>query len=244
MPRARELLRGPLDAVAFLTVVPAPGGDLAEATPWFALVGALVGALGGGVRSATFRLLGPDPSTVLALIAIVAVTGALHQDGLADSFDGLGVRGNRERRLSAMRDSSTGAFGVLALIGWALLLYTALAPLDGPRGFKTLVVAGALSRAAILLHGYAAGPARADGLGASLTVTAPALIAGAVSAAAIALPVMKPGQGAIAFGVAAAVAAAWTWFSRRAFGGRTGDTFGAAVALTELAVCLTLLSAA
>jgi adenosylcobinamide-GDP ribazoletransferase len=244
VPSPRELLRGLLHAVAFLTIIPAPGGELDEATPWFPVVGALVGAIGGGVRSATFRLLGPDPSTVLALIAMVAVTGALHQDGLADTFDGLGVRGDRERRLNVMRDSSTGAFGVLALIGWALLLYTALAPLNGPRGFKTLVVAGALSRAAILLHGFATQPARSDGLGASVRITALQLIAGGASAAVIALIVMKPGEGAISFGVAAGVAIAWTWFSRRAFGGRTGDSLGAAAALTELAVCLALLAGA
>jgi adenosylcobinamide-GDP ribazoletransferase len=260
-----ELLRGPLDAIAFLTIIPVsagaptptgpgvesgladapvPASALAHAPAWFPLVGALIGALGGGVRSATFRLLGHDPSTVLALVAIVVLTGALHQDGLADCFDGLGVRGDRERRLSAMRDHATGAFGVLALVGWGLLLYTAVAPVNGPRGFETLVVAGALSRAAILVHGYAAPPARTDGLGASLNVGALVLLAGAGCAAVIALPVFGWAEGAIALGVAAAVAAGWTWFCRRAFGGRTGDTLGAVSALAELAVCLTLLAGA
>lgn len=248
MRRTRELLRGPLDAIAFLTIIPVPGpastATLGDGAASFPLVGALAGALGGGVRSATFRLLGHDPSTILALVAIVVVTGALHQDGLADCFDGLGVRGDKQRRLNAMRDSSTGAFGVLALIGWALLLYTAVAPVNGPRGFETLVVAGALSRAAILLHGYAARPARTDGLGAAMHVSAPILIVGVASAAAIALPIFWVAEGAIAVGVATAVAGAWTMFCRHAFGGRTGDTLGATSALTELAVCLTLLAGA
>ena len=246
MPRARELLRGPLDAVAFLTIIPVPHGDgrVDDAAASFPLIGALTGAVGGGVRSATYELLGHDVSTILALTAIVVVTGALHQDGLADSFDGLGVRdGDKARRLAAMRDHATGAFGVLALIGWALLMYTAVRPVNGPRGFETLIVAGALSRAAILLHAYAAPPARTDGLGASLRINATVLVAGAICAAAIAIPIFKV-DGVIAFGVATAVAAAWSRFCRNAFGGRTGDTLGATAALTELAVCLTLLAGA
>ena len=67
---------------------------------------------------------------MLALVVLVAVTGALHQDGLADCADGLGVRGDRERRLAVMRDSAIGAFGTLALIGWALLLIAALPTLE------------------------------------------------------------------------------------------------------------------
>jgi adenosylcobinamide-GDP ribazoletransferase len=240
---ARELLRGPLDAIAFLTIIPVPSEGLDDAPMWFPLVGALVGAVGGGVRSATFELLGHDVSTILALTAIVVVTGALHQDGLADSLDGLGVRGDREKRLDVMRDSSTGAFGVLVLIGWALLMYSAVKRVNGPRGFETLVVAGAVSRAAILLHAYAAPPARKDGLGAAISVSATTMTAGAVCAAAIAVPVFNL-DGVIALGVAAGVAVAWTAFTRHAFGGRTGDTLGAVSALTELAVCLTLLAGA
>src|ERR1700757_3136511 len=82
-------LRG---AIAFLTIAPvpsAPDTGLAVAAGWFPLVGAAVGALAGGVRVGAQQLLGRTPATVLAMIALVVVTGALHQDGLADTADGL-----------------------------------------------------------------------------------------------------------------------------------------------------------
>jgi adenosylcobinamide-GDP ribazoletransferase len=248
---AREARRGLLEALGFLTIlpvrVPAPDPSrpaLSEAAVWFPLVGALVGGLAGGLRAAAIQLFGRSPSTVLALVALLIMTGALHQDGLADSFDGLGVRGDRGRRLTVMRDSSTGAFGVLALICWGLLLYTAVAPFDGAGGFDTLVAAGTASRLAILAHAFFSVPARPDGLGISLSLTAYTLVAAALSATAIILGATGFGHGALALGTAALAAGAWIRFTRRAFGGRTGDTLGAVSALTEVAVCLALLAVA
>ena len=101
-------------------------------------------------------------------VVLVAVTGALHQDGLADTADGLGVRGDRERRLAVMRDSATGVFGTLALIGWALLLTSARVrparrrPKRSPRSSRQ----PPLGRWAALVHARGARPARSDGLGA------------------------------------------------------------------------------
>src|SRR5262249_43615982 len=121
--RTRPLADAAL-AVAFLTIVPVkvrdPNASLSRAAAFFPPGGAAIGAAAGGVRVGLQPLLGTGPATVLALIALVALTGALHQDGLADTADGLGARGDRDRRLAAMRDSAIGAFGVLALIGWAL----------------------------------------------------------------------------------------------------------------------------
>jgi adenosylcobinamide-GDP ribazoletransferase len=177
------------------------------------------------------------------MVALVALTGALHQDGLADTADGLGVRGDRARRLEVMHDSSTGAFGVLALIAWALLLYTALEPLSAARALRTLIVAGAAGRLAAVLHGFGAPPARAGGLGgATLTVPPATAVAATVIAAAVAVAAAGPATGGAAIGAAAVLAASMAAFARRALGGRTGDTLGATVALTDVAVCLTLLA--
>ncbi|HTU78448.1 MAG TPA: adenosylcobinamide-GDP ribazoletransferase [Solirubrobacteraceae bacterium] len=233
-------------AIAFLTIVPIPGAaattELAAAAGWFPLVGAAVGAFAGGVRVGAQQLLGRTPATVLAMIALVVVTGALHQDGLADTADGLGARGGRGRRLQAMRDSATGVFGALALIGWALLLLSTLASLDASRALLALIVACALGRWAALAHAIATPAARAEGLGAALRVGRLAFAAGSGVSIALALALCGLAPGAAAIGAALLLAALSALFARQTLGGRTGDTLGATVALTEVLVCTTLLA--
>jgi adenosylcobinamide-GDP ribazoletransferase len=208
---------------------------------WFPVVGAGVGALAGGVRLLCGEAVGAGVATVLAMIVLVVVTGALHQDGLADTADGLGVRGDRARRLDVMRDSSTGVFGALALIGWALLLYSTLRSLDGDHALRALVVACALARWAALVHAAATRPARSDGLGAALHVGLVALGVATALAVIVALAAGGLVPGAAALGTAVVVAWLSVLFARGALGGRTGDTLGATVAVVEVAVCVALL---
>jgi len=247
-PVARRAFRawdGLASAIAFLTIVPVPAaGDLglSGAAVWFPVVGAAVGALAGAVRLLGGHVLGPSVSTVLAMIVLVVVTGALHQDGLADTADGIGARGgSRVRRLEVMRDSATGVFGALALIAWALLLFTTLSSLDGDHALRALVVACALGRWAALVHAAATAPARAEGLGASLRVGTVALGAATALALVAALAVGGLVAGGAAVGTGAVVAGVSVVFARRTLGGRTGDTLGATVAIAEVAVCVVLL---
>nr|WP_246345881.1 adenosylcobinamide-GDP ribazoletransferase [Conexibacter arvalis] len=228
-----------------MTLVPVPAaahrvGDFGRAAGWFPLVGAAVGALAGGVRVAAEPLLGAAPATVLALAALVAVTGALHQDGLADCADGLGVRGDRARQLAVMRDSRIGTFGMLALLGWGLMLLTTLAQVSAADALLALIAACALGRAAALVHAAATPPARRDGLGAGFAVRRRPLLLGALTAAAAALLAVGPLRGLLALAAAALVAALSVAWARRTLGGRTGDTLGATIALTELAVVVAL----
>jgi len=242
--------RGLAGAISFLTIVPVPApapateiaAELSGAAAWFPVVGAAVGALAGGVRIACGGLVGATVASVLAMIALVLVTGALHQDGLADTADGLGARGGRARRLEVMRDSSTGVFGALALIAWTLLLVTTLASLDGERALRALIVACALARWVALVHAAATPAARADGLGAGLHVGRLALGFATVASVAVALAVGGLVPGAAAIGAGVLVAALSVSFARRALGGRTGDTLGASVAVGEVAVCVVLLA--
>src|SRR5262245_29942619 len=230
-------------AFTFLTVVPVRGashGTMGRAAAWFPVVGALVGVLAGLTRVATAGLFGAFVATVLALAGLVALTGALHIDGLADTADGLGVRTGRERRLAAMRDSATGVFGALALIAWSLLMLGALSPLDEVDALRALVVAGAASRWAALLHARATSPARSDGLGAVFHPDGSSIAFATLVALAIAIPTADPLPGLAAAGAAAVVGVLSAALARRTLGGRTGDTLGAAIALAELAVVLTL----
>jgi adenosylcobinamide-GDP ribazoletransferase len=237
-----------MGAITFLTIVPVPAAaarqdefDLSRSLAWFPLVGGVIGAFAGALRVACQPLFGRGPSTAIAMVGLVAISGALHQDALADTADGLGVRGDRVRRLAAMRDSATGAFGVLALIGWALLLFTSLEPLRSGQVLRALIAACAAGRLAALLHGVSARPARTDGLGAGLQVRRPVVGIAAVTAAAIIVAAVGPIRGAASLGVCVLVSESSAVLARRTLGGSTGDTIGAAVAVTEVAVCVALM---
>jgi adenosylcobinamide-GDP ribazoletransferase len=230
-------------ALSLLTVIPvrAPARPLGSAAAWFPLVGAAIGGAAGAVAVAADHLFGRGIAAVLAVAVLVALTGALHLDGLADSADAIGVRGGRERRLAVMRESTIGTFGTLALVVWALLLATSVAALPGDDALAALAVAAACGRWAALLHARLAAPARTDGLGAAFVVTPAVLcIATAISAAGALL--LERAEGIAALAAAAGVALAVSVAARRGLGGRTGDTLGATVVLAELAALLTLVA--
>jgi adenosylcobinamide-GDP ribazoletransferase len=208
---------------------------------WFPLVGALVGGLAGLARFLFDPLLGPAPAAVLAAGVLVAATGALHQDGLADCADGLGVRGDPQRRLAVMREPQVGVFGVLAVLLWLLLLVSALAGLGRSDALRALVVACALGRWSPLLHAALTPPARPDGLGAAFHVRPGPLALGSLSAAALTFAVESPLRTLGALAAATLTGLAMTAWARRSIAGRTGDTLGASVALVEVVVCLVLL---
>ena len=124
--------------------------------------------------------------------ALIVVTGALHVDGLADCADALGVRGGREPRLAVMRESTIGAFGVVAIVLHALLLATAIAGLRDSDVLSTLIVAGVLSRCSAVAHGALAPPARPGGLGAAFVVTPIAMTIATAAGVVTALALLGP----------------------------------------------------
>jgi adenosylcobinamide-GDP ribazoletransferase len=243
-------LDAPRHAVGFLTRIPVPFGPdetprLTAAAPWFPVVGAGVGAIGGGVLALAALIPGAEGSGVaaaLGLAATVVVTGALHEDGLADTADGLGVLGDRARRLEVMRDSRIGTFGAMALLVWLLVGWSALRPLETSDAVPALVAAGTASRWAILVHAARGRPARPDGAIHALRVGPVAgMAASAVTVAALLL-CLGPDGGAIALGVATLVGGGTALGVRRALGGITGDTCGAAAAIAQVAVLVVALA--
>lgn len=237
--------RAPLDglrlALSFLTRIPmgrlpSGAGDLGRAAAWFPLVGAGVGALAGGIRMLAGLALPSGPATVLGLATALLVTGALHEDGLADCADALAAHAGRERRLEIMRDPRVGSYGALAVGAALLFSYACLAGFGGARFLRAAVVAHALSRLAPLVQARLTPPARVDGLGARLRVGDLELVLAGVTAAVAALLLAGPVAGATALGVSVALAAGSARVARRAVGGCTGDTLGAAAKLAELAV--------
>lgn len=228
-------------AVGLLTIVPVgrrelPAGSERGVALWFPLVGGLVGVVAAAAFGLGEALLGSTYGAAFALAISAILSGGLHHDGLADTADGLGVRGDLERRLHVMRDSGIGAFGALALVAFALLATAALARLSPPQAAGALVAGHALGRWAAVAQMTFVAPARADGLGASFSADRLAFAVGSVLALALALVASGILPGLCAVAGAAIAAAACALLARRFTGGRTGDTLGAAVLVTELVV--------
>lgn len=228
-------------AVGLLTIVPVGrrklrAGSVHGAALWFPLVGGLVGVLAATAYAFGEALLGSAYGAALALTLSAIVTGGLHHDGLADTADGLGVRGDVARRLAVMRDPGVGTFGALALIAFALLATAALARLSPPEAAGALVAGHALGRWAALAQLTFVAPARADGLGAAFSANRLAFTIGSAVAIVIALVASGIAAGLCAAAGAALAAAAIALLARTAVGGRTGDTLGSAVLVAELVV--------
>jgi adenosylcobinamide-GDP ribazoletransferase len=232
-------------AIGFLTRLPvtAATGDLASAGWAFPLAGLLVGAISSLIYWFAIWLgLTALIAAALAVVAGVLATGALHEDGLADFADGLGVRGGASEKLAAMRASGIGSFGVLALIFGVLLRVLALAALIGPAGVGPALIGAHAGARALLPWAMRAPRARADGL--AVSAGRPGL-GSALAALLIGLVILILAVGAFR-GVIAALASllgfALLPLARRQLGGITGDVLGAVEQVAEIAILLSLVA--
>ena len=220
------------DAFALLTTFGRRGGRLrAGALPWFPLVGLALGAGLGCVWWATDRLWPRLLAGALTVAVDLAMTGALHVDGLADAADGLLPHATRERRLEIMRDPGTGAFAV-AVVGIVIVLRVCALASRAP-DIALLAGVWCAARAVVATVPRFVPYARDHGMASPLLDGArawPALLV--VPAAGIAaLGAGAPGAIAVAAGALAAVGVvAFAW---RRLGGFTGDVLGASVVVAE-----------
>jgi adenosylcobinamide-GDP ribazoletransferase len=235
-------------ALSWLTVLPvravAPERSTAAAAlRWAPAVGALLGALAGGLLLA-LRLLGV-PALVAGLLTVgflALATRGMHLDGLADTADGLGCYGPPERALAVMRDGGAGPFAVVTVVVVVGAQAAALAALPPSAAPELLALAAATGRAGFSWVARRAVPAaRAGGLGATVAGSQPWWVAvvwwgmlGAVAA------VLAGARGAVGVVIAALVVIALSWHTNRRFGGMTGDVLGAASELAVLAVLVAL----
>lgn len=232
----------------FLTRVPVPAirvddGDLRRASGAFPLVGLIVAGAGIGVWAAVEPWWGTVVATVAASIAMIAITGAFHEDGLADSVDGIWGGWSPEQRVEIMRDSRIGTYGTVALISVVGLRVALLAPV-GLGVFARAVLCGhVLGRAAGLVMARLL-PAIGGGKGAQ--VAGPLGVVG--NAVAIATVAVVVGLATGVWGLAVVAVAvvpllACRRLLRRRLGGITGDSLGAVnqiVDLTAVAVVVAL----
>jgi adenosylcobinamide-GDP ribazoletransferase len=233
-------------ATMFLTRIPLEisadnaARPLAAAVRGFPLVGLVVGVIGAVVLLAANALGLPQfASALLAIAATVAVTGGLHEDGLADTADGVMAGRDREDTLVIMRDSRIGAFGALALIVVIGLKTSALEAMEPASAAAALVAAEIGGRAVLPAVLWMVPAARTDGLGfdAGRPAQEELMLASALGGVFI-LIMLGIVTGIVAIVVGGAVAALFTRIVAARVGGHTGDVLGAVQQLTATTVLL------
>ena len=233
-------------ALQFLTCLPAslkaaPGpADWGRSALAYPLVGLLIGLLLAGLQ----QLVGhADPLLQAALLTATwaLITGGLHLDGLADSADAwVGGHGDRERTMTIMKDPRSGPAAVSTLVLVLLLKFAALAALVKAGAWPALLLAPVLGRSALVALLLSTPYVRPGGMGSAISAHLPR------AAAVLALLLVAAGAlvagmaGALALAVAAVAWLGLRWMMMRRLGGMTGDTLGAAVELTEIAVLVAL----
>lgn len=237
-----------LIAVGLLTRLPFPQpvwpeADCPARAAWaYPLAGLIVATLSGLVSWCLLNAGLPAAYCAGAALAIMVLsTGAMHEDGLADCADGFWGGWDRERRLKIMKDSSSGAYGVSALILSYGLRWTALAALFAQGWvFVPLIVAALTSRVGMVWCMTILPNARADGL--SSTTGRPPLIAAAIASiwAIVACLVGFGVTGIVLVIVALAATMVWSLVAMRKVEGQTGDVLGATQQICEITVLGTM----
>lgn len=250
MTRSEDTSAEFLLALGFLTRLPIPDPGytperMAVSIRWYPAVGAIIGFATGLVFLLAALMLPTQIAVLLSVAAGLLLTGALHEDGLADCCDGLGGGQTRERTLEIMRDSRIGTYGVLGLGVVLATKVTALAHLPYAV-FWALIAGHALSRAMMVLiittsdYAREAGAAKdvAGGLDRLGTHIAVAIVAAALIPLMIALPISSVLFGLIGLALGYSL-------MRRAYearlGGYTGDCLGAVQQISELGFYVGLL---
>lgn len=233
------MMRGLLVAIGFLTRVPVPAKVFDDASgpsnslAWYPVVGLLIGGVLWGL-SWVLASAPPLLAAVLLLAVWVALTGALHLDGLADSADAwVGGLGDRERTLAIMKDPRCGPMGVVALVLVLLVKFAALASLSSAGA--VLWLAPMLARASLTAAFLSTPYVRSGGLGSALT-DAPRVACVLGLAFAVVAGLAAGWRGFIALAVTVMIFALWRLACMRRLGGMTGDTCGALTELVEAAV--------
>lgn len=244
-----EQLARPADiaeALGLLSRLPVPSHNpRGGASAWAWPIAGLAVALLTGLVAVIALSLGVPPvlAAGLALAAQIAVTGGLHEDGLADTADGFWGGATPARRLEIMKDSRIGSYGVVALVLSLGLRWQALSLLlASGHGAAPLVAAAVLSRGTMAVLMASLPNARGDGLSAAVGRPSQAT---AFLAAGVAL-----GLGFAAVGWALLAPLLWLSLAaiglaavaRAKIGGQTGDVLGAAQQIGEIAVLIALAS--
>ncbi len=237
-------------ALGFLTVVPVPGswnGDeksLARSLPWFSIVGLLIGLFAATADRLLCIVLPSFPATVVTVSLLIAASGGLHLDGLADTADGFFSSRPRERILEIMKDSRIGSMGVATVVILLLLKIAVLEPLPAGLRYGVVLLMPVAGRFAPVFMMVTMRYVRNDGLGTAFgDRRSPIYLVFSFLFLAAAGAIIGKLTGLAAVGATFAVVAVFSLWCRKKIGGYTGDTLGAAVELAEVIPSLVFLMA-
>lgn len=226
-------------AVAFLTVIPVASSESKTASrlgrAYFPAVGALLGLVAGAAFALTAAITTQMVGAAAAVAVLAVLTGGLHLDGVADAADGLFGHRTRAQRLEIMRDPRVGSFGAVALIVVLLGDVAALTALVPAKAVAALVIAGALSRWAMLGVVALVPYVRESGLGVAaggLNRVFDVVLGSALAAVACLLDWRHAVVAVLLVVVTALIIGV---VARRRIGGATGDIYGATAELCQLA---------
>ena len=245
-----------LAALTFFTRLPfwrlreIPSGAFKRVVPLWPVAGWLTGGVMALVMWLMLKLTSPMLAWIIALAARLLLTGALHEDGLADFIDGFGGGGgSRERTLAIMKDSHIGTYGVLGLIIYYLLMVSASASV-APAQLCLLAICGdcwskccAAQIINMLPYARSQEEAKNKTVYSRMTVWewVICLAAGVLPAVVIILILgLLPKAFLAAFAAPVIAVLLVAWMCKRRIGGYTGDCCGAAFILCELAFYLTI----
>ena len=258
-----HLLKRFLIALQFLTIIPVrksmlmAEADIAKSSSYFVMVGLVQGALLAATAYGAGRVFDPGLTAGMTLFVLVLSNGGFHLDGLADTFDALAAKGDREKKLSVMKDSTIGPGGVIAVFFSLLMKYLAIKNLTLFPLFilySSLFFMPAISKLAMVISMFYGKSARVDGLGrlfiqniglreilASTMILLSAIVAVQVFFNHYISVSQYIFYSTALMSVYFLCLIVVNFFSRK-FGGLTGDTLGAISEISEITFLLLVLS--
>lgn len=234
-------MSGFVGAVQFLTRIPVRTSSAIpheRVLPWFPVVGALIGMVVGGVAAGLGELVPVSVAAALAVVTGLSITGAFHEDGLADIADAFGGGVTVERRLEILKDSRHGTYGVAALASSIVVRVVAAASIVSAASvFAAFVAAHTLGRTAAVVAMKAAPPASESGLGASAGRDLAPVVAVVCGITGVGIATLATGWWVLPLvGGAVMATAAVVVLAVRKIGGLAGDVLGAIEQVVECTV--------
>ncbi len=239
-----------LIALGFLTVFPSPikmelkSIEIGRSMSCFTLAGVFIGGILVGIDVMLSTILPRSVVDFILIVTLAIITGGLHLDGLADTFDGLYGGRTREEALAIMKDSRVGAIGVVSLVFVIILKYITL--LSIPAGLKhtALVVMPALSRWSMVLAAYLSTYARpTGGTGRDFIETVSRISLFIATAFALIVGYVALGwKGGLIFLLIGGITIICVIYFHRRLGGVTGDILGSINEVNEAMVLMLIVS--